>query len=127
MASSNSKAEVTSEVPAVALSDLVTIFGLPFLLATSWLLPERRWCRLCQAVVPFAAPMMVSEAKKLHQAIGTTFGEREPVPSPEAILRDLTSEHVLSQLQLLRCYRPGGWRPERRFVGRPGGTRRFSG
>ncbi|MDP6705011.1 MAG: hypothetical protein QF893_01605 [Alphaproteobacteria bacterium] len=119
MASDREQASGAAVQPGFAASDLATLLGLPFLLTLSWLLPERWWPGFARAVAPLAGPMVAGDPAALPAIIARTIGERASRPaSPEAILSGLAAEQVLLQLQLLRGYRPGGWRPEIGLVGR---------
>ncbi len=105
-------------IAAVSAADAAVAFGLPFLIAMSWGLPERRWRGVARALAPLAVPMLAGNTETLLETIRRTLGGRHPIPAPEAILRELSACRVLAILQLLRCYRPGGWRPALRLDGK---------
>jgi lauroyl/myristoyl acyltransferase len=103
--------------PLVSATDLAVLFSLPLLFSVSWLLPENLWRRFCRAAGPLAAPMLAGDRAALLSTIRRTLGERLNTRSGDSILNELAGEQILTILQLLRDYRPGGWRPEIRLTG----------
>jgi lauroyl/myristoyl acyltransferase len=103
--------------PLVSSSDLAVLFSLPLLFAVSWLLPEGLWRRFCRAAGPLAAPMLAGDRAALLATMRRTLGDRLSERPGDSILNELAGEQVLTILQLLRDYRPGGWRPEIRLAG----------
>lgn len=97
---------------AVSGPDLATAIGLPFLFAISWLVPVRFWERFCRLVSPLVISNVTDDPAGVRANIRQTVGDNPGFPTPDAILRQLAAEHVLSLLHLLRGYRPGGWAPE---------------
>ena len=108
-----------SETPVklIAAGDIANLFGIAVLGAISWILPEQRWLGFCRAVGRFNLPMMTSDTEATLGAIGAALGERDVGATPEAIAEQAAAEELLGTLQLLRDYRPGGWRPETRVEG----------
>jgi len=102
---------------AVSASDGAVLFGLPFLLATSWALPEGAWPRFCGAVARVAVPMLSADPAATAAVIQRTLGARAADLPPERVLERLSGERILAILQLLRSYRPGGWNPRIRLSG----------
>lgn len=101
-----------ADIEAISFSDLAVVIGLPVLLAVSWLLPKRLWYGFCRAVAPLTMRMIASDSRALCAIMRRTLGGQGTSLSPDAILHELANEHLLSLLQLLRDYLPGGWNPE---------------
>jgi lauroyl/myristoyl acyltransferase len=101
----------------VSVTDLAVLSSLPLLFTISWLVPQQAWRRFCRAVGPLAVPMLAGDRQTVLQVMRRTLGARRLGGSAEAILSELAGEQILTILQLLRDYRPGGWRPEIRLAG----------
>lgn len=104
-------------VPIFSTTDLVVLLGLPVLFGLSWFTPERSWRWLCRAIGPLAVPMLAGDTAAVVDTIDRTFPDPRLARSPKALLQELAGEQVLSNLQLLRDYRPGGWSPKIRLTG----------
>lgn len=111
------KTRSESPVKLIAAGDIANLFGIAVLGAISWFLPEPRWLGFCRAVGRFNLPMMTSDVEATLGAIGAALGERDVGATPTAIAERAAAEELLGTLQLLRDYRPGGWRPETRVEG----------
>ena len=96
---------------AFSTQDLAVTLGLPLLFAMAWVVPERLWPRMCRAIGPLAVPMLAGDAPALIALIRRTLGKGRAEDAPDEILKELAGEQVLSILQLLKGYRPGGWKP----------------
>lgn len=99
--------------PLFAASDLGVLLGLGPLFELSWLVPERHWPSLCRKLGPITVPMLAGDTKAVARVIRRTW----PQQDPDRLLPAMAGWHVLSILQLLRGYRPGGWNPEIRLEG----------
>ena len=108
-----------SEIPVklIAVGDIANLFGIAVLGAISWVLPESRWLGFCRAVGRFNLPMMTSDVAATLGAIDATLGARDVGAEPKTIAEQAAAEELLGTLQLMRDYRPGGWRPETRVEG----------
>lgn len=96
----------------ISARDVALTLGLPLLTLTAWLLPQRYWLRLCQALAPLATPMLGSDPARVERAIERLLGAAAP-----GVLRALAAESLLVILQLLRRVGPGGWHPTVRLRG----------
>lgn len=96
---------------AFSTTDLAVFLGLPLLFTISWLVPERLWPRLCRRIGPLAVPMLAGDAPARVRLIRRTLGATRLKAAPKEILSELAGEQILSILQLLKGYRPGGWKP----------------
>jgi len=112
-----SSSKVSSLDKTLSGPDLATAVGLPFLFAISWLVPVRLWERFCRLVSPLVISNVTDDPAGVCASIRQTIGDKSTFPAPDAILRRLAGEHVLSLLHLLRDYRPGGWAPAIRVDG----------
>lgn len=91
----------------ISLADLRLTALLPLLFAVSWLVPERHWPRVCGWLAGprrRVAEDAVARGVRLS-GLGPEFGV-----SGEEISHALNRHRLLSYLQYLRDYRPGGWR-----------------
>ncbi len=96
---------------AFSFQDLAVTLGLPLLFVMAWIVPERLWPRMCRAIGPLAVPMLAGDVPALIGLIRRTLGKNRVEEAPEVILDELAGEQILSILQLLKGYRPGGWKP----------------
>ena len=81
----------------------------------AWLVPERRWDGFARSMVRFGWP---GRRQRRHLAgIRAAFGEIDAAAA-RRIERESRSNWILRQLQVLRCYRPGEWRPRIEIEGR---------
>ena len=100
---------------AIRASDLGLAAALAALLPVAWLVPERRWPALAERLVAACWPRRRREARLAQ--IKAAFGALDD-DAARRIERENCAVWILRQLQLLRCYRPGGWRPLTRIEGR---------
>jgi len=105
---------------AISLTDIATLIGLPLMLVIAWLVPERLWPRLCQAVAPLSMRMAFADPPAAIARIRRTLGDRRARATPEDILRGLAASQIRSLLLALKAYRPGGIDPEIRTAGLEG-------
>ncbi len=99
-------------------TDAAVLFAIPGLTTISWGVPERYWQKICRRLGPIAIPTITENPQSLLQVIQETLGDRKITQSPEAILTQMAGEQILSRLQLLKDYLPGGWKPKLQLVGR---------
>ena len=95
--------------------DLALIGVLLALCPVAWLVPERRWSAVADLAVRARWPSQRS--RKQLASIQASFAELDPA-SVRQIEREVGATWILRQLQLLRSYRPGGWRPRISIEGR---------
>jgi len=103
---------------AITLGDIATLAGLVPLTLFAWLLPERFWTAVCRAAAPLAVPMFAAAPARTLDRMLETSRELRSRDQASALLRQLTAEHVETLLQVLKCHRPGGWRPSVSLNGR---------
>jgi hypothetical protein len=90
--------------PPIKLRDVALLASLIALMPVAWLVPERRWDAVAWATTLLGNGRRHEPAiKAALTGIGTEAHHR--------IAQETRANWVLRTLQLLRCYRPGGWRP----------------
>jgi lauroyl/myristoyl acyltransferase len=105
-------------VPLLEARDLLTAAALPPMLLLSWSLPESVWdviARSAARAYLLSRPKWHAEQQAhVRRYVGGRLG-----PGAEARLSlALMTNLRLAQLQVLRCHRPGGWRPALALEGR---------
>ena len=95
-----------SQVALVSPSDVGKAVGIAAMASISWLLPESRWPGLCRLLA-----RGLGGAPDGGAGIAALIdGQRIPA-DPDSIYRSSRATSLESYLQLLRDYRPGGWKP----------------
>ena len=97
--------------PPLRLQDLALLGSLVALLPLAWALPERQWDAVAQAAA-------LAGRRRRHQAAIAAALSGIGTDAQLRIERETRANWVLRSLQLLRCYRPGGWRPRIEIEGR---------
>ena len=97
---------------AISAGDVTTAIGLSVLFAVSWVLPTSVWPRFCRLVAPLVVPNITADPRGVASDIRRILGKDAVSGAPEAVLETLAAEQVLSILQILREYRPGGLKPQ---------------
>ena len=101
----------------VGWKDLRVVLMLALTLLLSWLVPERHWWRVAGACARLREAIRKQRAERAD-LIAMLAGDHG-ISMPAAQCHDLYMTHTfVERFQLLRCYRPGGWRPEWRLEGR---------
>ncbi len=113
----------TSEPPArlkaIGLTDVGLALGLPLLTMISWGLPQAAWRPFSRMSAPFYGPALSLKSRsKLTEKMRRIIGDRAIARQAGEILRDVVAEDIVSLLELLREYRPGGWKPKIEMPGR---------
>jgi len=102
---SNRRAEFAAR-RRIDAGDIRLALSLPVYFLLAWLLPERLWAPLCRGLAAIG-PTRNSLIPRIAR-FGAVPGGR----TPEAIVRALEAGRREHYLQILRAYRPGGWRPD---------------
>lgn len=105
-------------VKIFSAQDATILLSIPILSAIAWSVPERNWLPLCRRLGRFAIASLTDNPESLLQRMRQTLGENAIALSPETILSELAAEQILARLQLLKDYRPGGWKPAIQLIGR---------
>lgn len=96
--------------PLVA-KDFAVLAALPLSMLVAWTVPEALWQRIARLTAPIAARLLKGRAEATVERIERLVGDR-PLPIPPAqVAQELAAGHVEEYLQVLREYRPLGWRP----------------
>ena len=105
-----------ASVRSSIVSDLLFTLLLPILSLFAWFLPQRCWSPVAHGLGGFIARIYRATTAMLVQRIGHALREGNG-PSPEAAAIALRAGKYQQHLQILRDYRPGGWRPATRLSG----------
>jgi hypothetical protein len=97
--------------PLVQLHDVALLGSLLALLPVAWAVPERHWDALARALALLGR-------RKRHQAAIRAALTELGADAHLGIERESRANWVLRALQLLRSYRPAGWRPQIQLEGR---------
>ncbi len=113
-----SNAAETVVVKPVAAKDFAIMAALPVSFAVAWTLPEPLWRGLARASSPLAARALITRMQPAIERIERLVGDRPMAGSPMAVVQESIAGYVEEYLQVLREYRPRGWRPDIRLEGR---------
>jgi hypothetical protein len=91
----------------ISAADVKLTVLLPLLFAISWLVPERHWQRICEALAGARGGAAEEPVERGVRLSG--LGPGLAVPAGD-LSHALSTHRFLSYLQYLRDYRPGGWR-----------------
>ena len=109
---------MTEPAKLSAARDIKEIAKLTVLAAISWFIPESNWGRISGAIAALISRLKPTRTRSRIECIRVGLGHRRiatPIPDVEARCRAGQYEE---QLQILREYLPGGWRPVIRLTGR---------
>ncbi len=108
----------TAPDPALSMSDVFEMIAISVLAPVSWLVPQRLWVaasRVLSFAIAAARPDVTRRRMtRLRRSLGPKPSNRELF----ALRVRIMATYMEERLQILREYRPGGWRPEIRFQGR---------
>ncbi len=102
----------------IAARDIGQIAKLTVFAAISWFIPETNWGRISGAIAALNSRLKPTRTRSRIECIRVGLGRSRiatPIREVEARCRAALYEELL---QLLREYRPGGWRPVIRLTGR---------
>jgi lauroyl/myristoyl acyltransferase len=108
----------TEDHPLVSWKDPGIAAWLLFLLPLSWSVPERLWDRSSHAIGSFWAGLTPRRTALRIERIERIRLGRSGFPEPKIIDTCALAGNVLTHLQYLREFRPGGWNPRVNLVGR---------
>jgi lauroyl/myristoyl acyltransferase len=112
----------SQRAPALAGRDLLVIVRLPLMTMIAWGVPPRLWLRVCRPWARLTIRLHRARSTQQRQRLRTLFGPRW-FHDVDRLAAAIVENHHLTTLQLLRCYRLGGWRPHIDFAGREHVTR----
>ena len=102
----------------ISRRDVKTCCSVLALGILSWSVPERQWPRACSLLASLQARLGRQRMDELNRHISAVLGLWGSDQGGGSFAQDWTANDCIEKLQLLRCHRPGGWRPRVRFVGR---------
>lgn len=97
--------------------DTMLVAHLALCFPLAWVLPERWWPPIANAIASALAPFRRKDHRKTRDAIRSVFGARTPPVPPEMLPRRLHAMALIESMQHLRSYRPGGWAPQTDVIG----------
>ncbi|MFQ5953574.1 MAG: hypothetical protein ACE5JZ_00750, partial [Kiloniellales bacterium] len=110
--------ETTAPVKALVAKDFVILAALPISFAVAWTLPAPLFRGLARAFSPLAARAMATRNRPVIERMERLVGDRPLALSPAAVVQESIAGHAEEYLQVLREYRPFGWRPIMYLEGR---------
>jgi lauroyl/myristoyl acyltransferase len=84
----------------------------------AWTVYERLWPRFCQVFAQLSTRLHRSRTRELRRELVRACDAIYPEFSPASLEIAIRAAHMESRLQLLREYRPDGWRPRLRLLGK---------
>lgn len=106
------KGPVADVHPLFAARDLAVAARLVALWCAAWTMPERSWPRLTDGLAVLLGRLRPSGARRMSRSYLARVAVRSGgSSSPEQAARDIRARIWEEQLQLLREWRPGRWRP----------------
>jgi lauroyl/myristoyl acyltransferase len=110
-------AKSAEHVRLISVGDAFRVVRLSLIALASWIIPVRSWSGLSSLLAGIDMRLrpeeMVARAREISCVAGTSVDF-----DVDKVVRASMAAHCESQLQHFRCYRPGGWLPEPRLVGR---------
>lgn len=99
------------------VGDVVEILRLICLAPLAWLLPERLWDLPAGAVGVVMARLRYERSRTMARHVAAMIGDRATISADRVIPQRIGASY-LDRMQILRCWRPGGWHPAVRLHGR---------
>lgn len=87
------------------------------LLPFAWILPDRAWHPVAAAAGTLLARLRRERTLQMAGNMGSIIGGRCPGVSVQDVARRRVIMAYFDRLQILRCWRPGGWTPRVRLHG----------
>lgn len=100
----------------ISITDVITAAGLGGMAIVSWFLPQKTWKGVSRLVAPLPISFALQHRENLKR-IEAVIAEHPITLSPREIQLESMVGFILSNLQVLREYRPGGWKPEIKLEG----------
>ena len=105
-------------VPRIEIRDLGLIIGLIVLFPVAWLLPSASWAAFCRTISALVTPVRRLTGGSVVKQITSATKEHPEMPDGCRTDNRVFANRIEQELQYLREYRPGGWNPVVRTVGR---------
>ncbi len=97
----------------VGWRDIYLFAYVPAVALMSWLLPQRAWMNAAGRLARLAHKLRPARAGLRARRMGLLLG----IDDRDALFTEHLTHAHLARFELLRCYRPGGWRPATDLVG----------
>jgi lauroyl/myristoyl acyltransferase len=105
-------------VRRISARDVAVVAFLPVQFFIAWCLPERLWRPIAWMLQPLAVPIYVrGGASHTKNLIRDLMGPRTSAKLSRKVIQDIALGEFISILEILRDYRPGGWRPKIKLAG----------
>lgn len=101
----------------VSVGDAFRVVRMTLIAMASWITPVRYWSGLSGFLAGIDIRIRPNEMAERAREISRVAGP-SVLFDVDDVVRASMAAHCESQLQHFRCYRPGGWLPETRVVGR---------
>jgi lauroyl/myristoyl acyltransferase len=105
-------------VPVIDRKDLGLLGLLPALALLAWTTPEPLWPAFANRVAGLRLALRRARAADEVARLAAVAGARPLALTPAQCWRAQLANNYLAWMALLRCWRPGGWRPAVRLEGR---------
>jgi len=102
----------------IARGDFAVVGSLLLLAPAAWLLPERAWPGFTRLLATLRRVLGIGKEPVGDDKLALVFPVRAAAPEFDAIRRDNTAGKYELRMQVLRDWRPGGWRPAVELRGR---------
>lgn len=105
-------------VRRISARDVAVVALLPVQFFIAWCVPERLWRPIARMIQPLAVPLYVrGGASHTKNLITTLIGRHTSKDLRAKIIQEIALGEFISILEILRDYRPGGWKPEIKITG----------
>lgn len=106
-----------TQIRLVSVGDAFRVVRMTLIALASWVTPVRFWSGLSNFLAEIDIRMRPEEMADRAREISRVAGPSAAFDVDD-VVRASMAAHCEGQLQHFRCYRPGGWLPETRVVGR---------
>lgn len=101
----------------ISFGDAFRVLRLFLIAAASWVIPVRLWSGFSRLLAEIDIRLRPEEMAARADEISRVAGSAAEFDIGK-VVRASMAAHCESQLQHFRCYRPGGWLPKTRVIGR---------
>ena len=105
-------------VKLITARDIILLVSIPVLGFIAWLVPERHWSRVTGSIARAISPLLRLLRPSVFNHIELVTNENAGMQPAKDTYERLFAGRLEQELQNLREYRPGGWKPRFTIVGR---------
>jgi lauroyl/myristoyl acyltransferase len=105
-------------VKLMAAKDFAVLAALPLSLAIAWTVPQALWPSIARACAPLAGRLLTRRTQAKIERVRRLAGDRPLAADAAEVAQESIAGHVEEFMQILREYRPLGWRPAIALEGR---------